>query len=306
MNTRKLTTLFAILAALILSLGACSQAATQTAPVPAGPVAVQEQAPVAAPVTTDIKAVVGDYLTNMPDGFNAVKDVDALKALMSSADPLIVDVREPSEYAEGHIAGAVNIPLRTIAQNLDKIPADRPVVVMCASGLRASYATTALQVLGFSNARVFYPSYKGWTAANEPVTTEATEAAVVASPKAVDPTVQAEVDTFLTNLPDGYFVIGKAETLKEMIDAGNVTVVDIREPSEFADGHIPGAINIPFRSLPASLGQIPTDQPAVISCASGLRAALAASALQIEGLSNVRTFTPSFKGWSAAGLEIVK
>ena len=62
--------------------------------------------------------------------------LDDVKAAIDSGIYLI-DVREPGEYAEGHIPGAVNIPLRTVAQSLDMIPSDQPVLVYCASGLRA-------------------------------------------------------------------------------------------------------------------------------------------------------------------------
>jgi rhodanese-related sulfurtransferase len=198
----------------------------------------------------------------------------------------------------------VNIPLRTLTQHLDKIPTDRPVVLTCASGLRASYATTALQLLGYANARDFYPSLKGWAAADEPVTGDVTEAAVVGAPKEVDPAVLAAVDTFLTGLPEGFFAVGKVDALKEMLDAGNVTLVDVREPSEYAEGRIPGAVNIPLRTLGESFDKIPTGQPVVVSCMSGLRCALATPALHIAGFTNVRTFPPSFKGWAEANMEV--
>ncbi|HMQ34200.1 MAG TPA: rhodanese-like domain-containing protein [Chloroflexaceae bacterium] len=304
MSARRLSALLAALAALVLALAACGQATQAPPAAEPAPVAVQEAAPVA-PATTDVKLVVGDYLAGMPEGFNAITKVEGLTELMASGDPLIVDVREPAEYAEGHIPGSVNIPIRTLAQNLDKIPTDRPVVLTCASGLRASFATTALQLLGYTNARDFFPSFKGWTAANLEVSTEATEAAVVGAPE-VDPTVLAEVDAFLAGLPEGFYSVGKVEALKEMMDAGNVTVVDVREASEFAEGRIPGAINIPLRTLGQNLDQIPTDQPVVLSCASGLRCSLATPALHIAGLTNVRTFPPSFKGWSAAEMAIEK
>ena len=304
MNARRISALLAVLSALVLALAACGQATQTAAPAPVAPAVEQ---PVAQPVApaTDVKAVAAAYLAGIPEGYNAITKVEGLKELMASGDPLLVDVREPAEYAEGHIAGSVNIPLRTLAQNLDKIPTDRPVVLTCASGLRASYATTALQLLGYTNTRDFFPSFKGWTAANEPVTKEASEAAVVGAPD-VDPAVLAEVDAFLSGLPEGFFAVGKVEALKEMLDAGNVTLVDVREPSEFAEGRIPGALNIPLRTLGANFDKIPTSQPVVVSCASGLRCALATPALHVAGFTNVRTFSPSFKGWSAANMTIEK
>ncbi|MFV9503529.1 MAG: rhodanese-like domain-containing protein [Oscillochloridaceae bacterium umkhey_bin13] len=302
MNARRLTALFALIAILALSLGACAQTATQTQPV--GPVAVEIPVQPAAPAT-DIKVVAGDYLASLPDNFNAITKVEGLQELLDNASPLLIDVREPSEFAEGHIPGSINIPLRSLTQHLDKIPTDTPVIMTCASGLRASYATTALRMLGYTNVRDFYPSFKGWTAADLPVSTDLVETVVVGAPD-VDPVVLAEVEKFLVNMPEGYFGVTKVEKLQEMMDAGNLTIIDVREPSEFAEGHIPGSVNIPVRTLMANLDQIPTDQTVVLTCASGLRCSLATPALHMVGLTNVRAFTPSFKGWSAAGLEVVK
>ena len=61
-----------------------------------------------------------------------------------TAGAYLIDVRETSEYAEGHIEGAVNIPLRTLTQNLAMIPTDRQVFVYCKSGYRAGLATSRI------------------------------------------------------------------------------------------------------------------------------------------------------------------
>ncbi|MEZ4674935.1 MAG: rhodanese-like domain-containing protein [Caldilineaceae bacterium] len=78
--------------------------------------------------------------------------------MLENASPVLIDVREESEYAEGHIPGAINIPIHTLAQNLDKIPTDQPVMVYCASGHRAGMATASLQALGYSNVKAFLPA----------------------------------------------------------------------------------------------------------------------------------------------------
>jgi rhodanese-related sulfurtransferase len=296
--------LFKLLLALTLVLAACGAPTTTTAPSAAEPAKPAVQAP--APAQTDNMYVLVDkYLSTLPENYNAITKVDALKDLMSSGNALIVDVREPTEYAEGHIPGAINIPLRTLTKNLDKIPTDKPVVLSCASGLRASLATTSLQLLGYTNVRDFYLSYKGWTAANEPVSRDAVEAKVVGTPK-VDPQVLTVVDKFLTGLPENYYAIGKTEALRDLMTNGNALVVDVREPKEYADGHIPGAINVPVRTLAKNLDKLPKDRPVVLSCASGLRCALAMPTLQMLGYSNARTFPPSFKGWTAAFLPVEK
>ena len=105
---------------------------------------------------------------------------------MANGGAVMYDLREPADYAAGHIPGAVNIPIRTLAQNLDKIPADKPVLVSCASGHRAAMGLAVLQILGYNNVRAFPGSYKAWTAAKEPVSTDAVAPTVYGAPT-VDP-----------------------------------------------------------------------------------------------------------------------
>ena len=262
-----------------------------------GDVPAEVAAAVEAPA--DLIGMVDEYLSAIPEGYMAVGKIDAFKEMLESAKPVLIDVREESEYAEGHIEGAINIPIRTLAQNLDKIPMDQPVMVYCASGLRAGMATTSLHVLGYSNVKAFPPGWKGWSEANEPVSTEPVEAATYSVPE-VNAELLAAVDEFLSNLPEGYYSLGTVEKLREAIDAGAV-LVDVREENEYADGHIAGAIDIPIRTLAQTLDKVPADQPVVVYCASGFRAALSTAALHIMGYSNVRVFPPSYPAWEAAG-----
>lgn len=63
-------------------------------------------------------------------------------------DHFLLDVREPEEFRMGRIPGAVNIPLAEIEARLDEIPADRPVVVVCAHGIRSIAASELLAAKG--------------------------------------------------------------------------------------------------------------------------------------------------------------
>ena len=98
-------------------------------------------------------------------------------------DLVILDVRTPEEYAEGHLEGAINIPLRELAQNLDMIPTDRQVFVYCKSGWRAGIALSSLGMMGYDNVLAFPPGWNGWTEAGEPVTTDVPDAATTPSRK---------------------------------------------------------------------------------------------------------------------------
>ena len=74
-------------------------------------------------------------------------DLDGLTtALVAGA--LLVDVREPGEYAQAHVAGAVLIPLHEIPARADTLPRDRQVVVICAVGARSAQAVAYLRPLG--------------------------------------------------------------------------------------------------------------------------------------------------------------
>ncbi|MDN4175215.1 rhodanese-like domain-containing protein [Nocardioides sp. SOB77] len=62
---------------------------------------------------------------------------------------VIVDVREPAEYRDGHIPGAVNIPMGQLTARLSEIDRHQPVYVVCASGNRSSAMTDVLTAAGF-------------------------------------------------------------------------------------------------------------------------------------------------------------
>ena len=66
----------------------------------------------------------------------------------------LVDVREPAEFRDGHIPGAVNIPMGQLSARLDEIDRSRPVCVVCASGNRSAAMTEVLTAAGYDAANV--------------------------------------------------------------------------------------------------------------------------------------------------------
>ncbi|HMD30717.1 MAG TPA: rhodanese-like domain-containing protein [Candidatus Acidoferrales bacterium] len=95
--------------------------------------------------------------------------------LLSSAGPpaapLAIDVRAPSERAQKHIAASVGIPLNHLAENLEKLPKDRPLLVYCAGGYRSSIAASLLQRAGFDSVAEIAGGIAAWEAAKLPVQT---------------------------------------------------------------------------------------------------------------------------------------
>jgi hydroxyacylglutathione hydrolase len=87
---------------------------------------------------------------------------------------------------------------------------------------------------------------------------------------------------------------------------GDVTVVDVRSATEWAGGHLPGALHIPLGYLAERAAEIPTGKPVVVQCQAGARSAIGASVLERAGVRNVINLTGGFSGWAAAGLPIVE
>ncbi len=75
-------------------------------------------------------------------------DVDRL-ADASGAGAVVIDVRQPEEYVNGHVAGAHLIPLGEVVARLDEIPTDQTVYLICQSGHRSLKATQFLRAQGY-------------------------------------------------------------------------------------------------------------------------------------------------------------
>jgi len=97
--------------------------------------------------------------------------------------------------------------------------------------------------------------------------------------------------------------------VKRRMDSGEKFVlVDVREESEWANGHLPGAIHLGKGIIERDVEQrIPaTDAKLVLYCGGGFRSALAADNLQKMGYSNVESMDGGWKGWLAAGYPTQK
>ena len=75
--------------------------------------------------------------------------VELNEKLKNGKRPLVIDVRQPDEYRNGHIAGAKLIPLGELKQNLKKLPQNKEIVFVCASGNRSRSATRILVEAGY-------------------------------------------------------------------------------------------------------------------------------------------------------------
>jgi len=89
-------------------------------------------------------------------------DVEALKR--RSPDAVVLDVREPEEYAHGHVPGAINVPQADLASGLDKLSRDHPILAICRSG-RSLRAAQYLKQVGFDQVASVKGGTEAWRAA---------------------------------------------------------------------------------------------------------------------------------------------
>jgi rhodanese-related sulfurtransferase len=83
----------------------------------------------------------------------------------------VLDVREPHEYAAGHIPGAISIPQADLAMRLEEVPRQKHVLVACRSGLRSLASARFLKGVGYDRVINMHGGTLGWIHAGHPVVT---------------------------------------------------------------------------------------------------------------------------------------
>lgn len=184
---------------------------------------------------------------------------------------LVVDTRTAAEFAAIHFPGTINIPLNrgftTWAGWLVPYDADYYLIVDERCGECLENALRDLRLIGLDRVR-------GYAAAGEITTCHATARV-------------GQIDV---------------EDVARRLEAGTVRVIDVRSTAEWQAGHIPGACHMPLGELPRTASTVPRELPVVVHCQGGARSAIAASLLQVAGVSDVSNLAGGFKEWRAAGL----
>jgi len=87
---------------------------------------------------------------------------------MRKGNAAVIDVRGAAEWAAGHLPGVQNIPLGLLADRLEELPRDKPLVMQCQAGSRSAIATSVLRAKGIEAINLI-GGYAGWEAAGHPV-----------------------------------------------------------------------------------------------------------------------------------------
>jgi len=128
-------------------------------------------------IAQNLPSVVTQKIQMAQKHINTIGMEEYRKVVESPGDALIVDVREPQEYAAGHVPGAINIPRGVLEFQIWKhvgFPAqaamEKPLYLQCQSGNRASLAAQSLAELGFTRTTAVVMSLEEWQKAGHPFT----------------------------------------------------------------------------------------------------------------------------------------
>jgi hydroxyacylglutathione hydrolase len=185
-----------------------------------------------------------------------------------AAGAMLVDGRDPEDFALGHLVGAVNVGLegRYAEYAGSVVPSDVDIVLFVDEGYELE-AKTRLARIGFD--RVV-----GYVA--EPVKT------MVEHQDHVRHASRLTVTDF--------------EQRRTEIDG--LQIVDVRNPGEFDGGSIADATNIPVGQLPGRVDELDPAKPTVVFCAGGYRSSVAASVLREQGFADVSDILGGYNAWA--------
>ena len=193
---------------------------------------------------------------------------------MTKEGAQVVDVREPDEFAAGHLHGSVNIGLggqyATWAGTLLK--RDQPIVLIANPG-REEEAAMRLGRIGFDHVAGYL---RGGMHQLE------------ARPELVRGTRRVDA----------------GELAREMAAGDGVVVVDVRGPKERESKKIAGSVHVPLNHLEERLAEVAHGKSVVVHCAGGYRSSIAASLLERGGITEVRELAGGLAAWEAAKLAV--
>lgn len=189
------------------------------------------------------------------------------------ANAVVVDTRSADPFAAGHIRGTINIPHNGSFTNWAGwfIPYDKPFYLITDSH-RIEELTSDLISIGLDNAAGYF-----------------------------------DLSVLETAEMQSYDVADAAD-LADTIINGKATLVDVRNQTEWDEGHIPQAKHIMLGYLTDRVDEVPVDNgyPVVVQCRTGGRSAIAASILQANGIDNVINMMGGITKWTVAKLPTTK
>lgn len=190
----------------------------------------------------------------------------AMTAVASGA--MMIDGRDPEDFARGHLAGAVNVGMagRYAEFAGSVIPSDVDIILFVEPGYELE-AKNRLARIGFDRV-----------------------VGVIDNPYG---TLQAHPD--LVQIASRLTADGFSERLRNV---DGIQIVDVRNPGEVEAGMVPQATNIPVGQLPTRATELEPAVPTVVYCAGGYRSSVAASVLRQRGCTDVSDLIGGYAAWA--------
>lgn len=193
-----------------------------------------------------------------------------------SAGAVLVDCRDPRRFGAGHAAGSLNVSIEA-PQFAERVawfvPPGARLVLLVESEADVARAVPAL-------ARVGLDEIEGYVVG---------------------------ADLSATGLPLGTLPnVTPPELARRLGVERDLVVLDVREPSEWAEGHVPGARHIPMREVTRRIAEVPRDRPVAVVCAGGARSSLVASVLRAHGHGELLNVWGGMTAWAQAGLPVAR
>ncbi len=210
-----------------------------------------------------------NLLISLPEPEEIPSTINDLEALLRDG-AMIIDTRNKAEYAKGHIPGTINIPNDRSFTNWAGwiVDYEQPLYLLLDKN---AFATVLhdLHSVGIDN-------------------------------------VAGYIDL---SVIEAYGADGKLETyenkapneIADLVQKGEVHVLDVRNLTEYEEGHIPGAQHIMLGTLADRIAEIQTDKPLVVHCKGGGRSAIGVSLLLAKGIKNAVNLTGGYDQWSKEG-----
>lgn len=274
-------------------------------------------------VSDAVEDAVNGYFANLPEDNSMIAEEDFVEKIKAGEDLYVLDIRQADVYNEAHIKGAIHVPWgpEAIPAALDKLPGDETIYVYCYTAQTANQTVALLNFAGFDAKSVRFGWDLGITrveAYEEAVETKAHSLGAVTDYE-INADIKAAITDYYAGLADVSDSIYKnykisEDMLKMAVDSGaDLMIVSIRQAAAFADGHIKGAVNIPWGAgMEQYFGQLPQDMKLVVYCYTGQTAGQAVAGLRMLGYDAVSlnggmgTPANAPHGWSNKGYEVVK
>jgi len=188
---------------------------------------------------------------------------------------VVIDTRPAEDYAAGHIAGTVNIPL------------DRSFVTWAGSLVPL---TAEVLLIGVE----------------APVTEGVSDLGLIGIDRVVGHAGPAVIEAWRkAGRPLEEVKTVSVTEVAGRLQRGGITVLDVRGAAERSQGHIPGSLHIPLAELRDRVGELGRDQTLVTQCQGGARSAIAASLLMACGFAEVENLQGGLNAWQEAGQSVV-